>query len=313
MKYLLLSIIILFISCSSSDEQPNNNISDNYKLITVNSEGKIFEIGNNTGLISQIGQINAPNNLLILSSIVNFDNKILSSEANISAPNVIFEYNKASNTTNNINLNIPSSVISTMNEALLGPMTYDGNSILAVVNENLPNNTHPSKLIAINPQTYTVTDLDISFYQVGITSIIYGNNKLYMSTMNNGILEVDLNLKTVTSISSNVGTTRLTKIDNTTLAYNQLGGTNWVNAMKPYQINLTNNVVTDKSQNTFYSLGNTAGNGFYINSEVLNIVYKQNNEFGLLKLNYLTDEIMFVSLDKNIVGVNSIIIDKKNL
>lgn len=76
MKHLLLSILILFISCTSSDS--NDNVSDDYKLITVNSEGEIFDIGNNTGEISQIGQINAPNNLLILSSIVNLDSKILS-------------------------------------------------------------------------------------------------------------------------------------------------------------------------------------------------------------------------------------------
>lgn len=322
MKHLLLSILILFISCSSSDEpavnsnndnNQNQNVSDDYKLVAVNSEGGIFEIGNNTGTISQIGQINAPNNLLILSSVVNFDTKILSIEANVSLSNVIFEYDKANNSTTNINLNIPTSVTSSMNEAFVGPMTFDGSSILAVVNENLPNNTHPSKLIAIDPQTYAVTDLNISFYQVGVTSIIYANSKLYMSTMNNGILEVDINLKTVTAITTNVGTTRLTKIDNTILAYNQLGGTNWINAMKPYQINLTNNIVTDKSQNIFYSLGNTTGNGFYINSEVLNIVFKQNNDFGLLKQNYNSNEINFISLDENIIGVNSIIIDTKSL
>lgn len=311
MKHLLLSILILFISCTSSDS--NDNVSDDYKLITVNSEGEIFDIGNNTGEISQIGQINAPNNLLILSSIVNLDSKILSVEANVSEPNVVFEYNKTNNTTTNINLNIPTSVTSSMNEPFIGSMTFDGNSILAVVNENLPNNTHPSKLISIDPQTYNVTDLDISFYQVGITSMIYTNGKLYMSTMNNGILEVDLSLKTVTAITTNTGTTRLVKIDNTTLAYNQLGGTNWVNAMKPYEINLTNNNITDKSQNIFYTLGNINGNGYYTNSEVINIVFKLNNDFGFLKMNYITNEIKFVPLNVDIIGVNSIIIGKKNL
>ena len=44
MKHLLLSILILFISCTSSDS--NDNVSDDYKLITVNSEGEIFDIGN---------------------------------------------------------------------------------------------------------------------------------------------------------------------------------------------------------------------------------------------------------------------------
>lgn len=324
MKHLLLSLLILFISCDSSDESPstnnntnnnnsNENITDDYKLVAVNSEGGIFEVLNNTGVISQIGQINVPNNLLILSSIVNLDTKILSIEANVSNPNVIFEYDKSNNTTTNINLNIPSSVTNSMNEPFLGPMTFDGNSILAVLNENLPNNTHPSKLISIDPQTYTVTDLDISFYQVGINSIIFTNNKLYMSTSNNGILEVDLDLKTVTAITTNISTTRLTKINNTTLAFNQLGGTNWINAMKPYEINLTSNIITDKSQNIFYSLGNTTGNGFYTNSEVLNIVFKQNNDYGLLKLNYTTNEIKFVPLDENIIGVNSIIIEMRNL
>lgn len=324
MKHLLLSLLILFISCDSSDESSttnnntnnnnsNENITDDYKLVAVNSEGGIFEVLNNTGVISQIGQINVPNNLLILSSIVNLDTKILSIDANVSNPNVIFEYDKSNNTTTNINLNIPSSVTNSMNEPFLGPMTFDGNSILAVLNENLPNNTHPSKLISIDPQTYTVTDLDISFYQVGINSIIFTNNKLYMSTSNNGILEVDLDLKTVTAITTNISTTRLTKINNTTLAFNQLGGTNWINAIKPYEINLTSNIITDKSQNIFYSLGNTIGNGFYTNSEVLNIVFKQNNDYGLLKLNYTTNEIKFVPLDENIIGVNLIIIEMRNL
>ena len=58
-------ILILFFSCSSSDDpilntnngtgnnNPNdNNVTDDYKLVAVNSEGGIFEIGNNTGAIA---------------------------------------------------------------------------------------------------------------------------------------------------------------------------------------------------------------------------------------------------------------------
>lgn len=325
MKHILLPILLLLFSCDSSDNdstqnqsQNNNNnqnvvVTDDYKLVSINSEGEIFEIGNNTGLIAQIGQITTQENLLILPSVVNFSEKILSIEAIAPNPNVIYEYDKTTNTTINLNINIPSSVTSSMNEPFLSAMTFDGNSILAVVNENLPNSTHPSKLVSIDPQTYTVTDLNISFYQVGVTSLLYANNKLYMSTLNNGILEVNLSLKTVTPITTNIGTTRLAKIDNNTLAYNQLGGTNWVNSMKPYEINLTNNITTDKSQNIFYSIGNITGNGFYTDSEIINLVFKQNNEYGLLKLNYSNDEINFVSVDKNLIGVNSIIIEKKNL
>ncbi|MEZ4853364.1 hypothetical protein [Flavobacterium sp.] len=325
MKNLLLSILIVFISCDSANEAPtnetnnenNNNqnevVTDTYKIVTANSEGKIFEIGNNTGTINQIGQITTQDNLLMLTSFINFNTKIICKEANIPLANVIYEYDKATNTTSTINITIPSSVTSTMNEPFLAQMTFDGNSILAVVNENLPNSTHPSKIVAIDPETYTITDLEISFYQVGITSLVYANDKLYMSSLNNGILEVDLNLKTVTQITTTVGASTLAKIDNTTLSYTQLGGTNWVNACKPFEINLTNNVVTDKSQNTFYSLGNIYSNGFCTDEEVLNLVFKQTNQFGLLKLNYTTNEVKFVAINQNSISVNAVIIDKKNL
>jgi len=56
LSLLLLVFVALFtLSCSNSNE--TTTIVDDYKLLSVTSEGKIFEIGNNTGNTINIGQI----------------------------------------------------------------------------------------------------------------------------------------------------------------------------------------------------------------------------------------------------------------
>ena len=81
-NYLFLLILILTLSCEESDtettDEPDNEIIDDYNLLAVSNLGEVFEIGNNTGILEKIGQIERENNNSILSTnnLIASNNKI---------------------------------------------------------------------------------------------------------------------------------------------------------------------------------------------------------------------------------------------
>lgn len=311
----LLILFFAILSCSSESEMTSTTpetTTDEYKLLTINTSGELYEIGNNTGTTIKIGQIPTYSNLLMLQSVCNLNSKILAIEAIAFSPNIIYVYDKNSGSTNSVTINLPASVTTNMNEPFLSAMTYDGSRILAVVGENMPNSTHPSKIVSINPDTYQVTDLEIAFYQQSVLSMLYTNNKLYMGTRNHGFLEVDVLEKTVT-VKANIAITRLTKQNETNIACMQLIPGGVINGVKPITFDLQNDVYAEKSTDTVIGLGNVTGNTIFHNNEYLTILFKPNGVFGLQKMNYTTNVTNFIPLNYNVLGANATIIGKNSI
>jgi hypothetical protein len=309
----LISVLVSigFSSCSNSDE--STTIADDYKMLSVTSSGKIFEIGNNTGTTVNIGQITNQSNLIQLASICNVGSKIFCLEASyVPAPNILLIYNKVTNTTSTHQLILPPSITSTMSDPFITNLEYNGSELIAVVSENLPSYTHPNKIISINPLNYQTNDLNIDFFQRTLTSTELINDKLYISTLSEGLLEVDLIQKTVTELQANgasINATRLVKNGTTKLGLMKLGVPQVINGVQPYEYDLSNNSLSDKSEGTIFAIGNITGGTVFKNGEYVNIVFNLNGGFGILKVNHVTNQRKFITLDYNVVGSNCIIID----
>lgn len=313
----LLALISLFaLSCSSDDSSPvtpEPEIIDDYKLLSVTSEGKIFEIGNNSGETHSIGQITNRANLIMLPTICNIGSKIYALEASyVPAPNILIVYDKSNGTTSTQQLILPASVASTMTDPFITNLEYNGSEFIAIVSENMPNDSRPNKIISINPQNFQTTDLNISFFQRTLSSTELIGNKLYISTRTEGLLEVDLSLKTVTELQSGsvqINGTRLVKVSNTKLGLMRFNVPQVINGVKPFEFDLSNNTLSDKSVGNIFAVGNVTGGTVFYNSEFLNIVYNENSKFGILKINYTNNEREFIELNPDILGSNAIIVD----
>lgn len=321
LQILLLTIVSIFnFSCSNSDDsialipiEPEvPEIVDDYKLLSVNSEGKIFEIGNNTGEITNIGQIQTVANLIQLSTICKVGTKIYAIESSyVPAPNTLIIYDQLTGNTTTQHLILPLSISSTMMDPFITNLEYNGSELVAIVSENMPSDSHPNKMVSINLQNLQTTDLDINFFQSGLTSTELINNKLYVSTRMDGLLAIDLTAKTVTEIqanSSQINGTRLVNLGNSKLGFMKFGAYQVVNGVVPFEFNLNNNSLTDKSGGNIFAVGNITGGTIFHNEEYLNIVYNASGDFGLLKINYENNERNFIALENNALGGNTIIV-----
>lgn len=312
---LLLILVSLFsFSCENNDETPEvQKINDNYKLLSITSKGKIFEIGNNSGKTTVIGQIKNSSNLIMLSTICNIDSKIYAFESTyIPHPNILIIYDKLTGITTTKQIILPASLAETMSDPFITNLEYNGSELIAIVSENQPNKSQPNKIISINIQNYQTTDLGINFFQNTLTSTELINNKLYVSTRAHGLLEIDLTEKTVKELQASgtkIKATRLAKIDNTKLGIMNLEVPKVVNGVKPFEFNLSNNSFSDKSSENLFAVGNITGGTIFYNKEYLNLVFRTDFKFGILKINYENNSTKFVELDKNVLGQNAIIVD----
>jgi hypothetical protein len=309
---LLLAIVALSTySCSNSNEA--TTIVDDYKLLTVTSEGKIFEIGNNTGNTIKIGQITNQSNLIQLSTLCNVGSKIYGIESSyVPSPNILLIYNKSTNTTITQQLILPASITSTMSDPFITNLEYNGSELIAVVSENMPDYNHPNKIISINPLNYQTTDLNIDFFQRSLTSTELINDSLYISTRIEGLIKIDLTQKTVTELQANgvsINATRLVKIGTTKLGIMKLGVPYLSNGVQPFEYDLTSATLLDRSSGNNFALGNITGGTIYKNNEYVNLVFNTLSKYGILKINYQNNDIKFIPLDLNVLGANALIID----
>ncbi|WP_409416034.1 hypothetical protein [Flavobacterium sp. PS2] len=313
--FLLILVSLFSFSCENNDETPEvQKIDDDYKLLSITSEGKIFEIGNNSGKTTTIGQIKNSSNLIMLSTICNVGSKIYAFEATyIPHPNILIIYDKLTGTTTTKQITLPVSLTETMLDPFITNLKYNGSELVAIVSENQPNRSQPNKIISINIQNYQTTDLGINFFLSSFTtSTELINNKLYVSTVSNGLLEIDLTDKTVKELQADgtrISATRLAKINDTKLGLMNLKVPKVINGVKPFDFNLSNNLLSDKSSENLFAVGNIIGGTIFYNEEYLNLVFRTDSKFGILKINHENNSTKFVELDKNVLGQNAIIID----
>lgn len=286
-----------------------NEVVDDYKLLAVSNLGEVFEIGNNTGDIENIGQINRENNSSILptNTLISSSDKIYSIEYlyNPNPTNNLLIYDRYEGTGQIIPLTIPSTING--DERGIIALDWNDNNLIGVLAENVMISNSTKHLININLQDNSITELGITFNEDAVTSMLKINSKLYISTWGEGFLEIDLINKSVNNINSIIGS-RLAQINESELAIMQYVP-GFTNGAKPARIDLSNQTVSNNSDDEIYGLVTIFGNSIFKNQIYLNLVSTSNLYFGILKTNFETNESSIIeinstSLDRNLIILN---------
>tara|TARA_B100000787_G_C16135873_1_gene269610 strand:+ start:16 stop:981 length:966 start_codon:yes stop_codon:yes gene_type:complete len=313
LNYLLLILTFFALSCGGSDneiiDEPYNEINDDYKLLVASDLGEIFKIGNNTGDIESIGQIDKESSSSILpsSTLISSENEIYSIEYiyNPSPTNNLLVYNKQNGTTQITPLNLPSNING--DEKGIIALTWDDNNLIGILAENVLIENSTKHIININLQDKSITDLGITFNKDRITSMKKNNSKLYLSTWGEGLIEVDLT-NNLLKILSSINGSRMAQINNSELAIMQpVSGSS--GGAKPSIINLTNQTITDNSNGETYGLSNVFGNSVFKDNIYINLVITNSLYLGILKSNYETNENTLIEINSTTVNRNLIIVN----
>ncbi|WP_440881175.1 hypothetical protein [Tenacibaculum sp. C7A-26P2] len=313
LNYLFLLLALLILSCEDSDNEianePNNEIIDNYKLLAVSDLGEVFEIGNNTGNIENVGQLNKENEstFLFANNLISSEEKIYSIEYvyNPLPTNNLLVFDRENGTSQIIPLILPPNING--NEKAIIALAWDNNNLIGVLAENVFINNSTKHIIKINLQDNSITDLGITFNEGTITSMKKINSKLFLSTRGEGFIEINLTDNSINNLNS-INGSKLAQINNSELAIMQ-SVTGSANGAKPSVINLTNQTISDKSNGETYLLSNVFGNSFYKDNVYLNLVKTNSIYLGILKSNYETNENTIVEINSTAVNRNLIIVN----
>ena len=317
-NYLFLLLILFTFACENSENDtsdiPNNEITDNYKLLAVSDLGEVFEIGNNSGNIEKVGQIAKENNSSILStnSLISSEDKIYSIEYvyNPLPTNNLLIFDRQNGTSQIIPLKLPSTING--DERGIVALAWDNNNLIGILAENVLANKSTKHLINIGLQDNSINKLGITFSEDRISSMKKINSKLYISTWGEGFLVVDLVNNSVNNLSS-INGSRIAQINNTELAIMQsISGS--INGAKPGIIDLVTESVSDNSNGETYGLVTVFGNTIYENEIYLNLVSSNslNLYLGILKTNFGTNENTIIKINSTTVNRNLIILDTTN-
>ncbi|WP_418639032.1 hypothetical protein [Winogradskyella sp.] len=314
--FLILFLLINALSCDSSSDEINNSTTDDYNLLVVDDLGKVYEIGNNTGNIEQTGTINKQidGTFLGLGTITSTEDKIYAIEYfyDPGPVNNLLIFDKQTGTTEIIRLEIPENLIGDEN-AIAGLTTY-GSKLIAILTEDLYLNNNIKNIVSIDLETYQIEDLGITFYENGITSMEYTNDKVYISTINEGFLEINLNTSSVNNLQFSdtiINGGKLAVIDNNRIALMQFDHNNNItNDFKPVELDITNQTFTDKSNNNLFGYATPSGTSIYKNDEYINLFSSADLEiyYGILKCNFETNTIDMVTINSTTINRNMVII-----
>ena len=314
LNYLLLLLSLFALSCGDSDDGITNEITDDYKLLTVSSLGEVFEIGNNTGNIEKTGQINGEvdGSILFTNTFASSEGKIYAIEYvyNPSPTNNLLIYDRQNNTTEVLPLILPTNING--DERSIIALTWNNNNLIGILAENIFINNSTKHIININLQDNSVTDLGIIFNEDSISSIKKINSKLYILTWEEGFLEIDLDSNTVNNFSE-VNGSRMAQINNSELAIMQKV-TGSINGVKPEIFNLTNQTISNNSTVEPIGLVNNFGNSIYENGTYLNLISSNSLSLylGILKTDFETNENTIVEVNSLSVNRNLRILETTN-
>jgi hypothetical protein len=193
-NFLSLLLVLFTLSCDDSDYQtttePDNEVIDDYKLVAVSDRGEIFEIGNNSGDIENVGQIDKENQNSFLSanSLISSEEKIYSVEYvyNPSPKNNLLIFDRQNETSQIIPLSIPSTING--NERGIIALAWDNNNLIGVLAENVLMNNSTKHIINIDLQDNSITELGITFNEDRISSFIRCSPSLLVDPLLIGIL-----------------------------------------------------------------------------------------------------------------------------
>ncbi len=303
---------VFSISCESSDS-PNNEIIDDYKLLTVSNSGGIFKIGINTGNLEKIGQIKSETatSILPISTVTFTEEKIYSIEFlyNPAPTNNLLIYDRQTKTTEIVPLVIPANFVGV--DKAIRAAVLDGNTLIAIMAENVLMENGVKHIIRIDLQNYSITDLGITFTEDKLSSMVKMDSKLFISTYGEGFLELDLNTKVVNKLQFNnadLSGGRIAVINNSELAFMQNIPVNVnVGGKKLVKLNLTNKTIYDMPNNEIFGVTG-AWNTIYKDNQYINLIHKSGMYLGILKTNFDTNQNTIVKVKTTSINPNLTII-----
>lgn len=321
-KYLIFFFFIINLSCEDSstpetdEEDEIIEVSDDYNLRTVTDQGEIYSIGNKTGNLLKIGEVDRENESSILSTntITSSDKYIYIIEYlyNPSPTNNLLIYDKELRTTRIIPLVIPDLIQG--DEPAILALHFKEDKLIGVLAENAIINNSKKYIIEIDVENFSITEIGVTFTEDSITSIEKIESFLYISTWAEGFLKIDLNNKSVETLKFNntdLNASRMALTNNSEIALMQsVEGS--INGAKPILISPDNLSIIDKSNNITYGLVTLFGKTILDDDTYLNIVASESIYLGILKCNYETNENQLIEINSTSVNRNMIIVDKFN-
>lgn len=223
----VLSATLAMVSCNPTEDtqfepQP---ITDNFNLLAADANGTLYEIGNNSAALTEVGQIDHVNSILNTASIVNKGNLIYAVQY-VYEPdpvNHLLVYNKTTHTTEDVTLTLPENIPG--DERGLGFITTDGTKIYSLLYEQISMNNggSPIHVVTIDLEDYTVSDTGITIAGSfrSPTGLLYLNNNLYLTTWSYGSVKIDLATGTTEELLFNgnkLNGGKMAAMDNTHLA-----------------------------------------------------------------------------------------------
>lgn len=301
-----LAIAFLTLSCDTSN--PDNEIIDDYNLVAVSDRGEIFEIGNNTGQIVNVGLIARENEAssTITNNLISTDKSIFSMEYTYTPTptNNLLKYDRQTGSSQIIPLTLPSTIEGY--DRCIVALAVDDNNLIGVLNEDLLRDHAPNHIINIDLQNYSVTDLGISFNESYISSLLKIGSILYISTLREGFLIVDLEQKTIEKLDA-VNGGKLALRNNSELAIMLEGQGGY----KPGLFNLNTKHISDHSNGESFGIVADFGNAIYTDQTYYNLITDRdlNLHLGILKTDFKTNTNSIIPVKSTTVDNNLIIVD----
>ena len=317
--YLILLLLSINLSCGDSNDdmtdESNNEIIDAYNLVAVNDGGEVFEIGNNTGNINKVGQLNKESDDTLLSTncLIASNESIYGIEYiyNPNPTNNLLIYNRETETSTIVPLTIPETISG--DEKGIVALAWDNGSLIGVLVENLFQTNSTKHLVSINLDNYLISDLGVTFEQDFITSIKKENSKVYISTWSEGLLEIDLNTNFVNHLSA-LNSSRMAVMNDSKIAIMEsvIGS---INGVRPEILDLNTDSVLDNTNDQSFGIWSVPGSTIIKDGIYLNIITSAtlNVYLGILKTDLETRENTIVEIDNTNVSVNLIIVGTKDL
>ncbi|MCB7480540.1 hypothetical protein [Christiangramia sediminis] len=256
--HLLLILSLIFVSCSK-DSEPNEEtpqpeeplIEDEFQYIALRNDGKLFTIGDQSGVVELAGNIPGLEFNTIFNTVTSSSENTYIYESWFDPPQPrLFIRNRETGNSEMIELDFPEEFGS-----VPGFMSLDWderqNNLVGIIRHEFdsPTMNKPIKIARLDPDTYNILVLeDIDLNTLGYQNVFSSqliNQKIYVSASKNSrvsdadLLEVDLSNKTIKVLSQEnieTGLMNLAAIPNTNklLGFAPLLNSGYGGAVKPY-------------------------------------------------------------------------------
>ncbi|MEM6685719.1 MAG: hypothetical protein AAF617_08035 [Bacteroidota bacterium] len=313
---------ILSISCDNSDDSSNiqplaiddwveildNPAPDDFLVITANSSGAVFSIGNNSGDIQNIGNftMESEQSLLWPQTIVATSETIYAVEYlfNGMQESNLLLYDIATNTTQSFPLVFPTTIEGPQ-RAIVGLAIDDASNLIGILDSEFNPSGSTKHLVNISLEDYSMTEIGISYTEDLITSMRKLGTNVYISTWADGLVVADLFTNTSTTVNSIVGT-RLAQISATELAFMQVfpgpGG------FRPAIIDVNSQTATPNDERAVIKIKDVFGGSVFVNQTYLNLVFTDDIYFGLLQTDFSEDKSTLTPINSEDVNRDMVIV-----